>query len=184
MLHSSQHRCVCHYQLKKQSIECNISDQTVHCSGSMWFNANFVGNTTNGYIIHKYCPFDYCIYGEMNINLENPDAQCAFNHSGVLCGGCKKGFSLALGSSQCIHCSNKYLVVVIPFILAGFILVFFLTFLNLAVSQGTINGLIFYANIVKANQAAFFPPGDTNILTVFIAWLNLDPVLRHVLLMV
>ena len=174
MLHSSQHRCVCHYQLEEQSIGCSISDQTIHRSGSMWLNASFVGNTTNRYIIHRYCPFDYCKYGEMNISLENPDDQCAFNHSAVLCGGCKKGLSLALGSSQCISCSKKYLVLLIPFTLAGFILVFFLTFLNLTVSQGTMNGLIFYANIVKANQAVFFPPGDTNILTVFIAWLNLD----------
>ena len=44
---------------------------------------------------------------------------------------------------------------------------------NLTVPQGTINGLI-YANIVRANKAVFFPPGDTNILTAFIAWLNLN----------
>ena len=174
MLHSSQHRCVCHSQLEEQSITCNISDQTVHRSELMWLNASFVGNTTNGFIILKYCPYGYCQHGEMNINLENPDAQCAFNHSGVLCGGCQIGLSLALGSSQCILCSNKYLTILIPFTLAGFVLVFFLTFLNLTVSQGTISGLIFYANIVKANQAVLFPPGDTNILTVFIAWLNLD----------
>ena len=60
------------------------------------------------------------------------------------------------------------------FTLAGFVLVYFLTFLNLTVSQGTMNGLIFYAKIVKANQEVFFPPGDTNTLTVFIAWLNLN----------
>ena len=45
---------------------------------------------------------------------------------------------------------------------------------NLTVSQGTINGLVFYANIVRGNQAVFFLPGDTNILTAFIAWLNLN----------
>ena len=174
MLHSSQHRCVCHSQLEEQSITCNISDQTVYCSGSMWLNASFLLNITSGYIIHRYCPFDYCKHGDMNIDLENPDDQCAFNHSGTLCGGCQEGHSLALGSSQCIPCSNKYLTLLIPFTLAGSVLVFFLTFLNLTVSQGTINGPIFYANIVRANQAVFFPPGDTNTLTVFIAWLNLD----------
>jgi len=42
------------------------------------------------------------------------------------------------------------------------------------VPEGVINGLIFYANIVGANHTIFFPPGDTNVLTVFIAWLNLD----------
>ena len=50
----------------------------------------------------------------------------------------------------------------------------FLLVLKMTVSTGTINGLIFFANIVAANQAIFFPPGSSNILTVFIAWLNLD----------
>ena len=44
--------------------------------------------------------------------------------------------------------------------------------------MGTINGLIFYANIVQATKTAFFPTGSnitfTHILSVFIAWLNLD----------
>jgi len=165
---------VCHSQLEEHDIPCNINDQTVHRRGNMWLNASFVGNTTNGVIIHAYCPFDYCKDGEMNIKLENPDVQCTFNRTGILCGGCQSGLSLALGSSQCLPCSNTYLTLLILFALAGFVLVLFLTFLNLTVSQGTTNGLIFYANIVKANQAVFFPPGDTNILTVFISWLNLD----------
>ena len=174
MLHNSQHRCVCHSQLEEHNIACNINDQTIHRNGYMWLNASFVGNTTNGVIIHRYCPFDYCKHGEISIKLENPDSQCAFNRAGILCGGCQKGLSLALGSSQCLSCSNSYLTLLIPFAMAGFALVFFLTFLNLTVSQGTTNGLIFYANIIKANEAVFFPPGDTNILTVFISWINLD----------
>ena len=174
MLHSSLHRCVCHFQLEEHDIPCNISDQTVHRRGNMWLNASFVGNITNGVIIHSYCPFGYCKQGEMNIKLENLDSQCAFNRAGILCGGCQKGLSLALGSSQCLSCSNTYLTLLIPLTIAGFMLVFFLTFLNLTVSQGTTNGLIFYANIVKVNEAVFFPPGDTNMLTVFISWLNLD----------
>ena len=47
--------------------------------------------------------------------------------------------------------------------------------LNLTVSVGTINGLIFYANIVRVNHATFFPPNTTNsFLSRFIAWINLD----------
>ena len=48
--------------------------------------------------------------------------------------------------------------------------------MNLTVSEGTLNGLIFYANIIGANQATFFPSTSTHcpVLTVFIAWLNLD----------
>ena len=54
--------------------------------------------------------------------------------------------------------------------------------LRLTVVAGTINGLIFYANVVAVNSAIFFQPQITNVptaliakvLTVFIAWLNLD----------
>ena len=49
---------------------------------------------------------------------------------------------------------------------------------NLTVSVGTINGLIFYANIIRVNHTIFFPKGNVNVLTtflsVFIAWINLD----------
>ena len=48
---------------------------------------------------------------------------------------------------------------------------------NLTVSTGTLNGIIFYANIVRANHAVFFPLGKSgfsSLLSVFIAWLNLD----------
>ena len=44
----------------------------------------------------------------------------------------------------------------------------------ITVAVGTINGLIFYANIIQAAQDTFIPAGDTNPLTVFIAWLDLD----------
>ena len=61
------------------------------------------------------------------------------------------------------------------FLVSGMALVIFLTLLNLTVSVGTINGLIFYANIVRASHATFFPSNTTNsFLSWFIAWINLD----------
>ena len=102
------------------------------------------------------------------------DAQCNYNRSGLLCGKCQKGFSLVFGSSKCIKCSNSYLSLLIAFALAGIVLVAFLLILKLTVAIGTINGLIFYANILSVNRAQLFPSGETNILTVFIAWVNLD----------
>ena len=54
---------------------------------------------------------------------------------------------------------------------------FFIKILNLTVSQGTINGLIFYANIVAANRSILFPANYGKLLSflrVFISWLNLD----------
>ena len=102
------------------------------------------------------------------------DAQCNYNRSGLLCGKCQKGFSLVFGSSKCLKCSNSYLSLLIAFALAGIVLVVFLLTLKLTVAVGTINGLIFYANIVSVNRAQLFPSGETNVLTMFIAWVNLD----------
>ena len=60
---------------------------------------------------------------------------------------------------------------------AGFLLVFFISVLNLTVTSGMINGLIFYANIVWMYQSVLFPnqiPRELIFFKTFIAWLNLD----------
>ena len=50
----------------------------------------------------------------------------------------------------------------------------FLLITNLTVASGTLNGVIFYANIIGANQDLFMPFQHTNFHTVFIHWLNLN----------
>ena len=177
---NDQQSCDCDERIRTNLLSCNISDQTVSRHGNIWVNASFNGNTSNGVIVHKHCPFEYCKPEQLDVNLTHPETQCAFDRYGTLCGACKPDFSLALGGSQCLpkcKCSNKYLLLLIAFILAGFAPVFFIKILNLTVSQGTINGLIFYANIVAANRSIFFPAQHNNFvsfLSVFISWLNLD----------
>jgi len=100
--------------------------------------------------------------------------QCENGRSGLLCGKCKSGLSLTLGSSKCTQCSNLHMLLLIPLALAGIALVLLLLICKFTVAAGTINGLVFYSNIVTVNRAIFFPPKQTNILTVFIAWLYLD----------
>jgi len=80
------------------------------------------------------------------------------------------------GTSNCKQCSSLWLLVLLPVAaLAGVLLVISLMMLNLTVAVSTINGLIFYANIVKANEATFIlPEAIGSPLSVFIAWLNLD----------
>ena len=174
MLSSQPAECVCHTTLQNHNISCTIDTQRVHRSSTVWVNASFNGNYSDGAIVHKYCPFGYCNPAELDVDLRYPDTQCAFNHSGTLCGACQSGLSLALGTSQCLSCSNSHLSLLILFAVLGLTLVCVIKVLNLTVSEGAINGLIFYANIIGANQTIFFPPGETNLLTIFIAWLNLD----------
>ena len=49
----------------------------------------------------------------------------------------------------------------------------FLT-LKLTVSVGSINGLLFYSNMLKLNKHVLFPNRQKPVLSQFIAWLNLD----------
>ena len=146
-----------------------------------WISYINATKDASGYLVYQYCPFDYCLPPDetVDINLNMPngaDTQCAHNHSGTLCGTCSEGLSLSLGSSKCIHCpSNWYSLlsaILCGWILAGVILVIFLMLLNLTVAVGTLNGIIFYANIVGANISVFFP--SPSIFTVFISWINLE----------
>ena len=168
--------CECDNRLTPFTSICNISTQTIERNGDYWVAAQYINTTYEGLIIHQTCPFDYCRPASDVFALDPSDSnvQCAFNRSGLLCGACGPGLSLVLGTSRCLLCPNTYLALLVPFAIAGVVLVVFLLVLKLTVSIGTINGLIFFANIVAANQSIFFPPGSSNILTVFIAWLNLD----------
>ena len=67
-----------------------------------------------------------------------------------------------------------YLAHIIPFAVAGIAMIAFVIVLNLTVSVGTINGLIFYANVVKIYEPIFFPDGPIAYLSQFISWLNPD----------
>ena len=156
------------------NVKCNVSwaDTPVRRSGNIWLTFETNYNCT---IANENCPFDYCNSSTLYLSLDNPDTQCMHNRSGTLCGGCQPGLSLMLGSNRCYYCSNNYLSLMIVFILAGIVLVAFLLFFNMTVSVGSINGLLFSANIVKLNEVVFFPNGaKLPVLSQFIAWLNLD----------
>ena len=175
------HICTCHYELVKIGLTCIIANHTglVYRSGTYWINSFNSGNDSSLFVIHWYCPYGYCKPDNISVDLRFSNSQCALNHSGVLCGGCQDNHSLALGSSRCLPCNNRNISLLIVFILAGFILVLFIKALDLTVARGTINGLIFFANIVWTNKSILFPTPEPSIfvfhiLQTFIAWLNLD----------
>ena len=56
----------------------------------------------------------------------------------------------------------------------GLALVFFLLVSKLTVATGTLSGLVFYANIVGVNHTLLIPVENTDILSIFVAWLILD----------
>ena len=165
--------CICAERLQRFTNTCLIDHKTVLQPHEAEFWVGYDAES-QGLILHPHCPFDYCTSKRLYLAVDDSDRQCNYNRSGLLCGRCGQNLSLALGSSRCLQCSNSYLALLPAFAFAGIALVLLLLALRLTVAAGTINGLIFYANILAANSALFFQPKVTNILTVFIAWLNLD----------
>ena len=162
--------CICAVRLQSFTNVSRIDDRTILHDSEFWVGYDSV---SEGLIFHPHCPFDYCTSDRKYIQVDDSNSQCNYNRTGLLCGQCNENFSLALGSSHCLQCSHFSLSLLAAFAVAGVALVLFLLVLRLNVSSGTINGLIFYANILAVNTA-FFQPRSTNILTIFISWMNLD----------
>ena len=155
-----------------EGLVCNAETGKFSYKGSDWIGTmKYNGALCIGKAL---CPNDYCRSDDVSFFLNDTDAQCQFNRHGVTCGGCRPGYSLMLGTNMCGRCSDGFLSLFIVFALAGVGLVGLLVILDLTVSVGTINGLIFYCNIVKICEPFFFPTGRIVVLSHFIAWLNLD----------
>ena len=174
----SGENCVCDEILNEYNANCTITDNATisrKVGSEFWVQGWYENETYQGLIHYKTCPRDYCKRGEVTLSLENPDTQCDLSRSGLLCGECATNHSLMLGSSRCHVCPNTYLALLLPFAAAGIALVVFLSILRLTVATGMMNSVILYANFVQINRSIFLPTDSTrNILTVFIAWMNLD----------
>ena len=172
-------KCDCHQILLDNNIDtCFFSNGTGHILRLAPYWIGLPNYKNLSIIVHPQCPLDYCQSKDISITVEFPNTQCQYQRSGVLCGSCREGLSMILGSSECKKCSNSYLGLVGIFILAGIVLVVILSLLNMTVSVGTLNGLILFANILQANHTTFLPSTTYNNLVLFfsafIAWLNLD----------
>ena len=173
--------CQCHPVLTANGVNCKLNGYHIINWNStyIWIHAtdNSLKNETK-FMFSTHCPFSYCISNRKHIYLNSPDSQCASNRVGILCGGCNNNSSLAIGSSRCISCPrNNNLALFIFFAVSGVLLVMVVAVLNLTVTQGMINSLIFYANIVWAYQSILLPSDfgkELIVHKIFIAWLNLD----------
>ena len=181
--HNESHGCTCsHVILNILHFNCLLSDNKgfLNWNGTVWVGHKVRERySRNGFLLSQSCPINHCKSGEKMIDLDaNPDSQCDFNHFGVLCGGCKENFSLAIGSSNCIECSTDWhLALFIFFLAADLLLVSFIFIFDLTVSKGLINGLVFYANILWSYKSMLLSSKQQKLvpfLEIFIAWINLN----------
>ena len=180
-LDKTNHSCICPSLLGTLQLCCDSVMYQIIRSEQRWVGItyNHTGDSEiPGLIAHQHCPFGYCKTSveSLSMNLEHRDEQCAFNRAGILCGGCQTNYSRVVGSLKCKKCSSFMLfALILSSMVAGLLLIALLMLLNLTVSIGTINGLIFYVNIIHAQHTTFFTSDTSNsFLSTFIAWLNLD----------
>ena len=167
--------CVCDdLVFDTDMVQCDINNQSFLRFDSAWIG--FVTTTTSnvsGVMFHPNCPIGYCLPQEVSITSNTSDRQCQPHRTGLLCGECEEGYSLTLRNGKCRKCFNTYLLLILPLAVAGLLLVAILFALNLTITEGSINGLIFYANILGMNHNVLIS-GETSHLYAFLAWLNLD----------
>ena len=168
----SKDRCVCDRRLTQylNVTNCLLEPQSVERREPIWLRYE-----EDSLIIARNCPLDYCQVTSDSISLLVPDDPCANHRSGILCGACQHNYSIALGGSRCLLCTdNKYAFIwlILVFAVAGIALVTLLLVCNMTISHGT---LIFYANVVSISGITSIHNCSIHpILSVFIAWLNLD----------
>lgn len=175
--------CVCDSLISEYIENCNEAEKTFVRKSSSWISHVLEGNQST-YVICQRCPFRYCQgpSDSIQINLNSDtgsNIQCTEGHSGTICGVCAPNFSVSLAHKRCLHCPDNwyvlFIVTCVGTVLAGLALVISILAINFTVAVGTINGFIFYANIVDVYDSTFLPLGTSSFPVLIIEWLNLDP---------
>ena len=162
--------CKCDKLLSAGGFECSIDQKIIaKPESTVW-----VGESHEGRIAYSpHCPDRYCSH-VMIVNALNFNSQCKYNRTGVLCGKCSGNLSTVFGHPSCQDCSNLWLLSIILYAFICLLLVIVLFALRLTIATGTINGVIFFANILNFNTFYFLEYDSTSWLRVFLSWLNLD----------
>ena len=164
--------------------DCEIMDflDDVMCTNNgliMYPEDNWIGRDENDNYIQAECILDFCKPGVSRLNFSERDSQCTNGRSGILCGQCAEGYSRKIGSTVCGPCKDSYgLLLILLFAALGITLFVVLALFNITITDGYINGFIFYANIVGVYTATFLPDTDAAsagyLPRVLIAFLNLN----------
>ena len=167
-------KCICdEYVVRELSTSCNTTSYTVKRPGNAWLGVIEHVNASDVVFVST-CPVDHCSEAVTEVDLRAPDRLCEPGRKGVLCGACQHGLSIVFGSNDCRKCSNFSIFTIFFYIILGLLLVLLLFLLNLTVTQGTVIGLIFYANLVSVNINIFNHSQAQDFVFVFISLINLE----------
>ena len=149
-----------------QQCKCFKRDGYLHCEGDSvsiklgyWFGV-FSGRHTFSVCVNKYCNFftnrKETSTGFYNLP-EEPDNQCSSHRTGVACGKCGEGYTLAYDSADCISvdkCSVGMTVLVVVLNVLYWITIVGVSFVIAyifdvqEISPGYLYGIIYFYSIV------------------------------------
>ena len=165
-------KCICSEFFTSLGMVCDTARGTVTREGTNWIGV-YHDRKEPVPALASTCPLNYCKIAD-TVSLIRPGDLCNGGRTGTLCGSCSDGQSVVFGSSQCQVCSDEWLITILMYAVLGASLVAVLFILNITVTQGTLYGLIFYANIIQVNASIFFNQSALRPFQVMISLINLD----------
>ena len=176
-------------QKNEQSISCDIQSKSFQKPKDLidlWIGKSIVyHNFSVGFCNPRYCNLGL----NLSINasgtyINSTIPLCHGSRTGDLCGECIKNYSVVFGSAKCELCTSKWWpFTVIVYIIAGPLIVLLLYTLNLTLTTGTLNGVIFYAQLANVGILLYYivpcikcseKYDYFRLPIIFISWMNLN----------
>lgn len=117
-------------------------------------------------IVDGQCPWFY--YNHNCSSTKNVSPSCGETREGRLCGRCKEGFGVAMNSlyMECVSCKGwsgykGWLILLAVEFVPLTIFILLVLVLKLDVSNGTVNGLILYCQLITLQLPGWYYPGWT-----------------------
>ena len=154
---------------------CSDDSSCTNCNSNCSFNiakyvqekiGHCVSNYSNGVLVDGQCPWLY--YNHKCSLVQDTYEHCRDTREGRLCGKCKEGHSVAINSLylECVSCKSwsgykGWLILLAVEFLPLTVLILLVLVLKLDVSNGTVNGLILYCQVITLQLPGWFYPGWT-----------------------
>eukprot|EP00117_Sycon_ciliatum_P042337 scpid17263/ scgid5749/ len=170
------HLCACGNTKRHLDVQLCEKNRFAYLFNGLWggdnrpddCNNNVTAQKCRGYAQSKFevtiCPVGYCKTSKSDpncstsldgvgclYNYTDQNEICANNRTGILCAKCPPGHtrSITVESGKCTECTDNDLYRIIPFVLVVPIIVFFILFLNVPLSND-LRGLFFAAAVTRS----------------------------------
>ena len=146
---SDKSSCVCMDSLDEGVARCDSDGRTVYLKQGYW------GGKVDGKFVTHRCPADYCNFTDTVIPGEyqyfsGHVCKGDRDQNSILCGACKPGSTILFGNEHCSSsCSNWWLFMIIPDILALFMVTLIVLALNPNLSSGHLSACLYSYQMMK-----------------------------------